>query len=151
MPHQQETIQELRKFRNSEELKTVDSCIVVFMSHGRDDTSFYTSDNQYLTVHTIVEDFNNRHCPALQGKPKIFIFQFCRCVWLIVCMRVCVYLVLMCKWEIYFQFKTVHRFNYLCIETITSVNDFILEAVFFVTFASWFLQFLFMSLILPVS
>lgn len=73
-----ETIQELRKFRSSEELERVDSCVVVFMSHGRDDTSFFTSDNQHLTVHNIVEDFNNRHCPTLKGKPKIFIFQFCR-------------------------------------------------------------------------
>ncbi|XP_063888732.1 uncharacterized protein LOC135115726 isoform X3 [Scylla paramamosain] len=73
-----ETIQALRDFRNMKEHSNVDSCIVVFMSHGRDDTSFYTSDNHYLTVHNVVERFNNRECPILKGKPKIFIFQFCR-------------------------------------------------------------------------
>lgn len=70
----------MRGFRSMEEHSKVDSCIVVFMSHGRDDTSFFTSDNQYLTVHEVVESFNNRECPLLMGKPKIFIFQFCRCV-----------------------------------------------------------------------
>ncbi|KAG0718462.1 Caspase-9 [Chionoecetes opilio] len=73
-----DTIQALRDFRNQEEHSKADSCIVVFMSHGRDDRSFFTSDNQYLTVHSVVERFNNRECPILKGKPKIFIFQFCR-------------------------------------------------------------------------
>ncbi|XP_045105928.1 cell death protein 3-like isoform X1 [Portunus trituberculatus] len=73
-----DTIKALRDFRNMKEHNNVDSCIVVFMSHGRDDTSFYTSDNNYLTVHDVVERFNNRECPILKGKPKIFIFQFCR-------------------------------------------------------------------------
>lgn len=73
-----QTIQALRDFRNMKEHGDVDSCVVVFMSHGRDDTSFYTSDNSYLTVHDVVERFNNRECPILKGKPKIFIFQFCR-------------------------------------------------------------------------
>lgn len=76
----QQTIQALRDFRNMKEHGDVDSCVVVFMSHGRDDTSFYTSDNSYLTVHDVVERFNNRECPILKGKPKIFIFQFCRYV-----------------------------------------------------------------------
>ena len=46
------------------------------MSHGQDDTSFFTSDNNYLTVHDVVECFNNRECLILKGKPKIFIFQY---------------------------------------------------------------------------
>lgn len=46
----------------------------------------------------------------------------------------------------------VHSYNYLCIETIPRINDFIWEAkVFYIPFASCFLQFPFMSLVLPVS
>nr|XP_053629348.1 LOW QUALITY PROTEIN: uncharacterized protein LOC128686445 [Cherax quadricarinatus] len=73
-----ETIRALREFRSLEDLQNVDSCIVVIMSHGRDEKSFYTSDNNYLTVNDVVERFSNKECPALQKKPKIFIFQYCR-------------------------------------------------------------------------
>ncbi|XP_042874475.1 caspase-1-like isoform X2 [Penaeus japonicus] len=73
-----ETIKALREFRSNEELASVDSCIVIVMSHGRDEKSFYTSDNQFLSVNEVVERFSNRECPALKGKPKIFIFQYCR-------------------------------------------------------------------------
>ncbi|KAG7167939.1 caspase-2-like [Homarus americanus] len=73
-----ETIQALREFKSLPELSQVDSCVVIVMSHGHDHKSFYTSDNQYLTVNDVVEVFNNKSCPALIGKPKIFIFQYCR-------------------------------------------------------------------------
>nr|XP_027232060.1 caspase-1-like isoform X2 [Penaeus vannamei] len=73
-----ETIKAIREFRSNEELNSVDSCIVIIMSHGRDEKSFFTSDNLYLSVNEVVERFSNRECPALKGKPKIFIFQYCR-------------------------------------------------------------------------
>ncbi|XP_068210216.1 caspase-3-like [Palaemon carinicauda] len=73
-----DTIKALREFRNNEEHKNVDSCIVVIMSHGRDGKSFYTSDNQHLTINDVVERFSNSECEYLRGKPKIFIFQYCR-------------------------------------------------------------------------
>ncbi|XP_064077421.1 uncharacterized protein LOC135195033 isoform X3 [Macrobrachium nipponense] len=73
-----DTIKALRDFRNNEEHKNVDSCIVVIMSHGRDGKSFYTSDNQHLTINDVVERFSNSECESLRGKPKIFIFQYCR-------------------------------------------------------------------------
>lgn len=76
----QETIKAIREFRSNEELNSVDSCIVIIMSHGRDEKSFFTSDNLYLSVNEVVERFSNRECPALKGKPKIFIFQYCRYV-----------------------------------------------------------------------
>ncbi|KAK3852619.1 hypothetical protein Pcinc_040804 [Petrolisthes cinctipes] len=72
------TIKALREFCTDEYLKVVDSMVVVVMSHGRDEKSFYTSDNQHISVHELVERFNNRDCPYLKGKPKIFIFQYCR-------------------------------------------------------------------------
>ncbi|XP_063606310.1 caspase-1-like [Penaeus indicus] len=73
-----ETIKAIREFRSNEELNAVDSCIVIIMSHGRDEKSFFTSDNQFLSVNEVVERFSNKECPALKGKPKIFIFQYCR-------------------------------------------------------------------------
>ncbi|KAK7080920.1 hypothetical protein SK128_000721 [Halocaridina rubra] len=73
-----ETVKALREFKNLEKHKSVDSCVIIIMSHGRDDKSFYTSDNEFLNVNDIIERFNNRECEALKGKPKIFIFQYCR-------------------------------------------------------------------------
>ncbi|CAL4169370.1 unnamed protein product, partial [Meganyctiphanes norvegica] len=73
-----ETVKALYAFTRDPELQEVDSCIVIIMSHGCDGRSFYTSDNHYLPINDVLEKFNNSQCPALMGKPKIFIFQFCR-------------------------------------------------------------------------
>ncbi|CAL4100584.1 unnamed protein product [Meganyctiphanes norvegica] len=73
-----ETVKAIREFTKNPKLKEVDSCIVIIMSHGRDEKSFYTSDNHYLPINEVVEKFSNSECPSLKGKPKIFIFQYCR-------------------------------------------------------------------------
>ncbi|NXF30749.1 CASP1 protein, partial [Nyctibius bracteatus] len=61
---------------------TSDSTFLVFMSHGvragvcgtksRDETT------DILSLNTIYETFNNKHCQALLGKPKVVIIQSCR-------------------------------------------------------------------------
>lgn len=63
-----------------------DCCIVVIMSHGSEGY-FLTSDaassnspnkNRVWIWKELLPRFNNRHCPKLRHKPKIFIIQSCR-------------------------------------------------------------------------
>ncbi|KAB7496986.1 Caspase Dronc, partial [Armadillidium nasatum] len=68
----------LEDFRDDEKLSEVDSCIVVVMSHGQSAKEIITADNKYIRDEEIISYFTNIACPALSGKPKIFIFQYCR-------------------------------------------------------------------------
>ncbi|RZF43678.1 hypothetical protein LSTR_LSTR011026 [Laodelphax striatellus] len=73
----QEIRDKIDDFANMPEHATVDSTIVIVMSHGGIiENTFKSYDN--LEVHCdrdIVAPFKSKH---LQGKPKIFIFQICR-------------------------------------------------------------------------
>ncbi|CAL4087714.1 unnamed protein product, partial [Meganyctiphanes norvegica] len=73
-----ETTAAIKHFKKDPELKNVDSCIVIIMSHGCDEKSFYTKDHETMQIDDIVRKFSNSYCPVLIGKPKIFIFQYCR-------------------------------------------------------------------------
>lgn len=58
--------------------KVLCSCVVILMSHGTGPKTFVTSDNQEVDLLDVYKIFDNINCPFLQGKPKIFILQFCR-------------------------------------------------------------------------
>ena len=73
-----EMMKKIYQFKADPVLATMDSCVVVIMSHGVDDSHFVTSDNKRLAYSEVIELFNNQQCPLLQSKPKIFIFQCCR-------------------------------------------------------------------------
>jgi len=72
----------MKDFADHKEHRTSDSTFLVFMSHGvraglcgtksRDETT------DILSLDTIYEKFNNKHCHALLGKPKVIIIQSCR-------------------------------------------------------------------------
>ncbi|NWU72985.1 CASP1 protein, partial [Pterocles burchelli] len=72
----------MKDFAGRKEHCTSDSTFLVFMSHGvraglcgtksRDETT------DILSLDTIYEKFNNKHCRALLGKPKVVIIQSCR-------------------------------------------------------------------------
>ncbi|XP_010085267.1 PREDICTED: caspase-1-like [Pterocles gutturalis] len=72
----------MKNFAGHKEHCTSDSTFLVFMSHGvraglcgtksRDETT------DILSLDTIYEKFNNKHCQALLGKPKVVIIQSCR-------------------------------------------------------------------------
>lgn len=71
-------------FTKSEEHATADSTVVAVMSHGKggnheDGTLIYTRDcPNFMSSEDILRRFNNINCPLLKGKPKCFLFQFCR-------------------------------------------------------------------------
>ena len=49
------------------------------MGHGSAGGRLYLSDNKPIKISTdIVNQFDGGNCPALSGKPKIFLFQACR-------------------------------------------------------------------------
>ncbi len=52
------------------------------MSHGKggtqsEGTLVYTRDGRFIPSNEVLERFNNKSCPLLKGKPKIFLFQVC--------------------------------------------------------------------------
>ncbi|KFV83009.1 Caspase-1, partial [Struthio camelus australis] len=78
----QEMAKVLKDFASCKEHQTSDSTFLVLMSHGvragicgtksRDKTT------DILSLDTIYETFNNKHCQVLLGKPKVLIIQACR-------------------------------------------------------------------------
>ena len=69
--------------RNVKEERTLsdhqnsDAFMITVLSHG--DKSFvYCSDGKELELELLYELFDDKECPALIGKPKIFIIQACQ-------------------------------------------------------------------------
>ncbi|XP_052081364.1 caspase-2-like [Mytilus californianus] len=67
----------LSQFSLLQDLYRVDSLIVVLMSHGNDEF-ILGSDCQRLNVINLIKKFNADYCPAMMGKPKMFIVNACR-------------------------------------------------------------------------
>lgn len=74
----QEMLEVLSTAANAEEQKKADCLAVILMSHGRKDLIFGV-DNRGVHLHDeVYKLFNNKNCPALKGKPKLFFIQACR-------------------------------------------------------------------------
>ncbi len=67
------------------------ACVVCILSHGmygqrRDQHGklisigdfIFGTDGELVSLSKLMNYFNNRQCPALQGKPKLFFVQACR-------------------------------------------------------------------------
>ncbi|NXC43340.1 CASP1 protein, partial [Penelope pileata] len=84
--HEDKTSQEMvaimKKFADHKDHETSDSTFLVFMSHGCKTGICGTKSNNettdILSFNAIYENFNNKHCRALMGKPKVVIIQCCR-------------------------------------------------------------------------
>jgi len=79
--------QNLRKkeiFKSIEEFKLlfknadVDMCVFCIMSHGSNGNIVDINGNEIDVEEEIIKKFYNKECPALQGKPKLFLLQYCR-------------------------------------------------------------------------
>ncbi|NWR80801.1 CASP1 protein, partial [Centropus unirufus] len=72
----------MKDFARRKEHLTSDSTFLVFMSHGvRAGLCGIKSSGEntdILSPDTIYKEFNNEHCQALLGKPKVVIIQSCR-------------------------------------------------------------------------
>lgn len=78
-PNKMELIEKIRSFRDglNESKDDVGCCLVTLMSHG-EKGFIKMEDGEKVSLEDIFEMFNNKNCPALQEKPKIFIIQACR-------------------------------------------------------------------------
>ncbi|NWY05754.1 CAS1B protein, partial [Nothoprocta ornata] len=78
----QEMASALKKFAHCKEHQTSDSTFLVLMSHGVRagvcGTQSRDGNTDILSLDTIYETFNNKHCWVLLGKPKVLIIQACR-------------------------------------------------------------------------
>lgn len=72
-----QTLAALQQFNREKIHSNVDSLVVVFMSHGVGDM-MHASDEEFIRDEEVIEFFDSINCPALIGKPKLFIFQHCR-------------------------------------------------------------------------
>ncbi|XP_007531716.2 caspase-14-like [Erinaceus europaeus] len=78
-PEKMEFLEQITLFRDglNEIKEEIGCCLIILMSHG--EKGFIKSkDGDKISLEDIFEMFNNKNCPALQEKPKIFIIQACR-------------------------------------------------------------------------
>ncbi|XP_037788257.1 caspase-13-like isoform X3 [Penaeus monodon] len=73
-----QTLETLTQFAKHEQFIFADCAIIIIMSHGEKGSIFKTSDMQDISVSTVCNIFLDKNCPHLKGKPKIFLFNFCR-------------------------------------------------------------------------
>lgn len=78
-PNKMELLRKITLFRDGlNEIKgDVGCCLITLMSHG-ENGFIKMEDGEKVSLQDIFEMFNNKNCPALQEKPKIFIIQACR-------------------------------------------------------------------------
>uniref|UniRef100_A0A8C0TAV6 Caspase-14-like n=3 Tax=Canis lupus TaxID=9612 RepID=A0A8C0TAV6_CANLF len=78
-PNKMELLRKITLFRDGlNEIKgDVGCCLITLMSHG-ENGFIKMEDGEKVNLQDIFEMFNNKNCPALQEKPKIFIIQACR-------------------------------------------------------------------------
>ncbi|KAK7074223.1 hypothetical protein SK128_016585, partial [Halocaridina rubra] len=76
-----QTLTELKDIQTNPQLCRYDSFVCFVLSHGKDDCSFYTmgsGETEELNIDDVRYHFTNSACRYLKGKPKIFLFNFCR-------------------------------------------------------------------------
>ncbi|XP_018013524.1 uncharacterized protein LOC108670568 [Hyalella azteca] len=56
----------------------MDSLILFFLSHGKDERHFYSSQQEVIDIRDIWIKLTNQNCPALKDKPKIMFLNYCR-------------------------------------------------------------------------
>nr|XP_020843044.1 caspase-14-like [Phascolarctos cinereus] len=78
-PDEKGLMEKLREFRDgiNKRKDDVSCCLVTLMAHGGKGVIKTVLDER-INLSDIFEMFNNKNCPALQKKPKIFIIQACR-------------------------------------------------------------------------
>ena len=70
-------MESVEEFSQMEEHEASDMCIVVVLSHGKEG-AVISREGDGVSVAWIIDQFNSKRCPALVGKPKLFILQACR-------------------------------------------------------------------------
>lgn len=66
------------KAAQDEDNPSYDAFIGVILSHGRFKDTIAGIDESTIALDVILDKFNNKNCPSLRGKPKMFFIQACR-------------------------------------------------------------------------
>ncbi|CAL4101399.1 unnamed protein product, partial [Meganyctiphanes norvegica] len=75
------SFRKLTEIQSEKGLKNVDCLIIIIMSHGdarKDERRFFANDMEPIELDDVRYRFTASQCPALDGKPKIFLSNFCR-------------------------------------------------------------------------
>ncbi|XP_071549432.1 uncharacterized protein [Panulirus ornatus] len=79
--NRQETVGELKRIQLDRSLEHCDSFILIILSHGKKNLTFFTNDcreDQQMSLDDVRYLFVDGECPSLKNKPKIFLVNFCR-------------------------------------------------------------------------
>jgi len=75
----EEMLDSLAKFREKFLEREVDLSFVCILSHGSSTNTIVDINGQDVQVEEeIIKEFDNKRCPQLIGKPKVFLLQYCR-------------------------------------------------------------------------
>lgn len=84
--------EEVKAFSKRPDLRRVDSAFIIISSHGDGEhgkqvteiqgIDYKLSEYENVFCTDIIDYFTAAQCPLLQNKPKIFIFQTCRFVYM---------------------------------------------------------------------
>lgn len=77
----EEILKIVQNFSQNVKLKNADMMFIFIMSHGDQgscDTDVVCSDGRKIDTSAIEDQFDNKKCPYMQKKPKIFVYQVCR-------------------------------------------------------------------------
>lgn len=75
---EKETFKELENIKKRCREEPPQAMVVFLLSHGTDSKKFNAADGILLNIDDIRNQFTNDQCPALAGKPKIFMTNYCR-------------------------------------------------------------------------
>lgn len=67
----------IKEFARHEKHRQSDSAVVIVLTHGKNGY-FCGIDEELAPIDQFVSALNASNCPALAGKPKLFLFQACR-------------------------------------------------------------------------
>ncbi|KAL1478814.1 hypothetical protein MTO96_052363, partial [Rhipicephalus appendiculatus] len=80
--HKDKTADEMKELLSevaqSQEQEGAECLVIILMSHGNQDTIEGVDNEELHLIDDVYAKFNNKNCPALQGKPKLFFIQACR-------------------------------------------------------------------------
>ncbi|XP_007432733.1 caspase-14 [Python bivittatus] len=78
-PSKEKLMDDLKEFQKYINTSTeeISCCLITLMSHGKQGI-ILDPDKKEIILDEIFLLFNNKNCPKLQGKPKIFIIQACQ-------------------------------------------------------------------------
>ncbi|XP_050722646.1 uncharacterized protein LOC127001684 isoform X3 [Eriocheir sinensis] len=74
----EDTMKEVETIKKDRTLKATQACFFFFLSHGTNSKEFLAADGKRLNLDQLRNEFTNDRCPALAGKPTIFMTNYCR-------------------------------------------------------------------------